>query len=247
MKQFFKFVFALLLTGSPLQAEIPNKSVGTVHDFANILDLQTESELNSLIAQVEQKTSAEIAVVTIPSLEGMTVEEYAVKLFKQWGIGKKEKNNGVLVLVVPNERKMRIEVGYGLEPILPDGLCGEIIREQFVPAFKERDFSKGIVAGVNRIAQIIEKGEPASQSSFGRQFPISHEMPWSLRIFMFLFLLPFVVIGASLSGGMVASFRTGKFSNATGMLFIALFWNGIVSIFEFLAGAKTVPKVDFEK
>ena len=121
----FRTLFSLLFFFVSFgYAAIPEKPNGSVSDFAGILDESAKSELNSLITQTEQKTSAEIAVVTVPTLEGITVEEYAVKLFKQWGIGKKGKDNGVLVLVVPSERKVRIKVGYGLKPILPDGLAG---------------------------------------------------------------------------------------------------------------------------
>ena len=161
------FLVASLLFCFPCansRAEIPKRPVGYVSDFANILDPRTESELNSLVAQTEQKTSAEIAVVTISSLDGMSVEEFAHKLFNRWGIGKKGKDNGVLVLIAARDRKMRIEVGYGLEPVLPDGLCGEIIREQFTPAFKSGNFPQGVKSGVTRIAEIILKGEPAKSS-----------------------------------------------------------------------------------
>ena len=94
-----------------------------------------------MLRDVEQQTTAEIAVVTVPSLDGMTVEEYASRLFKAWGIGKKGRDNGVLVLVAPTEHKMRIEVGYGLEAVLPDGLAGQIVRTECLPRFKEGDYA----------------------------------------------------------------------------------------------------------
>ena len=84
-----------------------------------------------------------MAVVTVPSLNGVPAEDYAVQLFKEWGIGQAKTDNGVLVLVAPNEREMRIEVGYGLEGILPDGLAGQIIRENFVPRFRDNDTTAG--------------------------------------------------------------------------------------------------------
>ena len=155
-----------LLWASSVQA-VPKRPPGTVGDFAGILDERAQQELSSIIFQAESKTSAEIAVVTVPSLEGKSVEEYAHDVFNEWGIGKKGKDNGVLVLVAPNERKVRIEVGYGLEPILPDGLAGQIIREQFVPAFKGGDFPGGILGGVERIAAIVSEGKPAPKASHG--------------------------------------------------------------------------------
>jgi uncharacterized protein len=166
MKRFIKTVkFSFLITFcvliSQLSAEMPKKPIGVVSDFANILDEQTKSDLNSVITQVEQKTSAEMAVAIVTSLDGMAVEDYSVQLFKAWGIGKKGKDNGILVLVAPNERKVRIEVGYGLEPVLPDGLCGEIIRSQIIPEFKQGNFRGGIQRGVQTVAEIVTRGEIA--------------------------------------------------------------------------------------
>jgi uncharacterized protein len=129
---------------------------GRVTDAAAIIDAGAKTELESLIRATEEKTTAEIAVVTVSSLDGMTVEEYGNRLFNEWGIGKKRTDNGVLVLVAPTERNIRIEVGYGLEPILPDGLAGEIIRTDALPAFRNGHYAVGILASVRRIAAIVE-------------------------------------------------------------------------------------------
>jgi uncharacterized protein len=124
-------------------------------DGANVIDGAARQRLNALLRGLEDETSAEIAVVTVDSLDGMSVEEYANRLFKEWGIGKQGVANGVLVLVAPGDRKMRVEVGYGLEPVLPDGLAGAIIRNEFTPYFKNQDYAAGIDAGVRRIAEIV--------------------------------------------------------------------------------------------
>jgi uncharacterized protein len=129
---------------------------GYVNDFARVLDASSREELETLLRATEQKTSAEVAVATVTSLNGMSVEEYANRLFQQWGIGKKREDNGILVLVAPSERQMRIEVGYGLEPILPDGLAGQIIREEFLPRFRDGDFAGGIQNGLRRIVLLVE-------------------------------------------------------------------------------------------
>ena len=128
---------------------------GRVNDFANVLDDTTRAALQGIIQDAEQKTTAEIAVATVTSLDGMTVEQFAEGLFREWGIGKKGADNGVLVLVCPSERQMRIEVGYGLEGVLPDGLAGEVIRTHFTPAFREDDYPRGVLQGVGRIAEIV--------------------------------------------------------------------------------------------
>lgn len=135
---------------------------GRVSDFALVLTAGDKTHLQTLIRGVEGKTTAEIFVVTVTSLEGMTVEEYGNKLFNQWGIGKKKKDNGLLVLVCPPERKMRIEVGYGLEAAIPDGLAGEVIRKVFTPQLKKGEYSAGITAGVEQLARFVEGSEDAS-------------------------------------------------------------------------------------
>lgn len=130
--------------------------IGFVNDFANVIPENDEASLNQLINEVKENgTGAEITVVTVQSISPMSIEEYAVRLFEKWGIGKKGEDNGVLVLLAINERKARIEVGYGLEGALPDGRCGEIIRTQMSPYFKNGDFGAGILSGVSAITQII--------------------------------------------------------------------------------------------
>jgi uncharacterized protein len=139
-----------------------------VHDYANLLSPAERETLETLARDVERQTTAQLAVVTVGSLDGLTVDDYAHKLFNFWGIGRKETNNGVLLLVAPNERRMRIEVGYGLEPLLTDSLCGEIRDEQIIPRFKQGDMPGGVLAGARRLASILRenpkeaKGDPSS-------------------------------------------------------------------------------------
>ncbi len=138
-----------------LSAALPAPQ-GVVTDLANVLGEPARQQATARIREVEQKTGAEIAVATVPSLDGMSVEEYGTKLFNEWGIGKKGSDNGVLILVAPADRRIRIEVGYGLEPILPDGLAGEIIRRDVLPQFRTESYEFGILAAVNRVAEIVE-------------------------------------------------------------------------------------------
>jgi len=124
------------------------KPVGFVNDFAGIM---TESQLKQsteIAENLKKDTTAEIVVITVKTIKPYTLEEYSVKLFEKWGIGRRGKDNGVLLLVTMEERKIKIEVGYGLEGVLPDGLCGEIIRNYIVPEFKKGDFGKGVLDGV---------------------------------------------------------------------------------------------------
>jgi len=152
---FFVAVLALVaLCGASANAAfpVPQKYIS---DNAEVISAPVRQAINATLRSLETDTTVEVAVVTVQSLDGLTVEDYANRLFKEWGIGKKGADNGVLVLVAPSERTMRVEVGYGLEPILPDGLAGEIIRTRFTPAFKGGDYLGGITAGVERIAEII--------------------------------------------------------------------------------------------
>lgn len=175
------------------------RPAGRIADLANVIDADTEAELDRRLDALEQKTSSEVAVVTVPSLEGAPVEDYAVRLFKEWGIGQAKSDNGVLVLVAPNEREMRIEVGYGLEGVLPDGLAGEVIREHFIPRFREDDYNGGIRDGVSRVVDIVEKHEVLSAEEIARlnDAGLPEDEPWWILIpFMGLFVaIGFTMVG----------------------------------------------------
>lgn len=130
------------------------KPTNYINDFAGVMDPGTVSKLNQLGLEVEQKTKAQISVVTIKSLDGETVEQFAVDLFKAWGVGGKQDNRGILVLLSVGDRKYRIETGYGLEPILTDGKVGGFGREM-VPYLRQADYSAALELMTNRIAQTI--------------------------------------------------------------------------------------------
>lgn len=143
---------------SPARAADPKFPVltGRVVDDANIIPEETEGELIAQLEALEAKSSDQLVVVTVPSLQGFEIEEYGYKLGRAWQIGQGERlNNGVILLIAPNERKVRIEVGYGLEGILTDYYTSEIIRDTIVPAFKAGDMPGGIVAGTAAIEQIL--------------------------------------------------------------------------------------------
>lgn len=125
-----------------------------VNDFAHALGPDTESELNELCQQVDQKAHAQIAVVTINTLDGRDIESYAVELFQKWGIGSKTTNRGVLILIAIKDHRYRTEVGYGLEPILPDGKVGGFWR-QAVPLLKQGNFDDAIKQNTQQVASVI--------------------------------------------------------------------------------------------
>lgn len=151
-------ISALILctTAALAQNSLPEPT-GRVNDFANVMDSASREKTEAVISDLETRTSAEMAIVTIKSLDGESVEEYANRLFNKWGIGKSKKNNGVLLLVAVDDRKLRIEVGYGLEGAVPDGFAGDVIRNTIVPYFKAGRFGDGIYAGALRLAHRIEE------------------------------------------------------------------------------------------
>src|SRR5207249_2371816 len=124
------------------------------NDFAHVLDAQTTTELNDVCRQLDQKAQAKVAVVTINSTDSESIEDYAVELFKQWGLGTKQTNRGVLILLAVKDRKYRTEVGYGLEPILPDGKVGGFGREA-VPQLRNGNYGGALLLLTTRIAEVI--------------------------------------------------------------------------------------------
>src|SRR5215218_7421950 len=128
---------------------------GRVVDAANLLKPEDRASLEQKLKAHEDKTTDQLVVATVPSLQGLTVEDYANRLFRHWQLGQKARNNGVLFLVAPTERKVRLEVGYGLEGALTDALSKVIIATAVAPRFKQSDFAGGINAGVDAVLSIL--------------------------------------------------------------------------------------------
>ena len=134
------------------------KPQGYVNDFAGVLNEQAKDELAALCAEVDQKAKAQIAIVTVSSLEGEPVEQFSIDLATAWGIGPKQKDRGILILLAPGDHKDRIEVGYGLEPILPDGKVGGFEREA-VPLLRQNDYSGAVLLITERLAAVIAEDQ----------------------------------------------------------------------------------------
>ena len=142
---------------SPLRAlEVPKKPEGYVTDRARLLSPEVISRMEQVLGAFERKTSNQIFIVTFPSLEGESLEDFSVRLAETWKPGQKGRDNGVLILIFKEERRMRIEVGYGLEGVLPDALAGQIIEEIMTPAFKKEQFEIGILTGVQAVIKATE-------------------------------------------------------------------------------------------
>jgi len=165
---------AVCVAVSPAWAQKPQYPtyVGHVNDFAQVLDAGTKQQLETILNNFENRTGAQIAVVTVPSLQDRPVEEYANELYRAWGIGAKSgenKDKGALLLVAPNDRKSRLEVGYGLEGDLPDGLAGEMLR-RMRPDFQQKRWSQGITVGVRTLVDTLAQKWNVSVEGIDQQY-----------------------------------------------------------------------------
>jgi len=163
------------LAAPAFSTEVPYLS-RRVNDNAEVLSAETIASLEALLKLHEDSTSNQVAVLTIASLEGETIEEYSIRVVDAWKLGQKGKDNGVLLLVARDDRKVRIEVGRGLEGDLPDITCGSIIRKQILPRFKEGDYDAGVTDGIQAILSAIrgsyvpEEEESGIDDLWGRIF-----------------------------------------------------------------------------
>jgi uncharacterized protein len=162
--------FLFLLTPAWAVPKFPALT-GRVVDEANILSSATKAELTDKLAALEQKTSRQMVVVTLPSLQGYEISDYGYQLGRAWGVGQKGINNGLLFIVAPNEHKTRIEVGYGLEPIVTDAFSSVVIQTQVLPRFRQGDFNGGVQAGVDALIQqlVLDPSEAEKRAAAAAQ------------------------------------------------------------------------------
>jgi len=191
---------------------------GRVNDFAGVISSEYKEKISSLVQELEQKTSAEVCVVTRSSIEPYGENEYAQLLFDNWKIGKKGKDNGVLILLAVKERRWRIHTGYGVEGILPDGTCGEIGRTYMVPYFKEGKYSEGLYYGVAAVANIICKDANVALTGLnGINFEEKSEsggVPAFVFLLVFLFLIMLSLLrprSMIYGGGFGGGYQSGGF------------------------------------
>ena len=190
---------ALLAPAGAFAGNVPYLT-GRVVDDAQILSPNAQTRLTAALKAHEQATSNQIVVLTVPTIQPESIEEYAVGVFNNWKLGQQGQNNGVLVVVVPQDRRMRIEVGYGLEPILTDAMAGAIIRDIMTPAFKRADYDAGVQDGVAAIIARLEGKSVATAAPAAARQPARSrsgfhraDMPWPQRILFSLFV--FTIIG----------------------------------------------------
>ncbi len=181
---------------------------GRVVDNANIMQADTRGRIAERVRAHEQQVGNQVVVLTVPSVGDVSIEEYASEVFQAWKLGQKERDNGVLVVVAPGDRKMRIEVGYGLEASLTDAECGSIIRLLMTPQFKAGNYDKGIEDGVTAIVEHLEgtgaiPDDPPAPASSQNLFD-EPDMPWTQRLLLGAFIFGiiglFTVIGVLTPG-----------------------------------------------
>lgn len=189
-----------MVFAAPVLAQTFPALTGRVVDQANLLSPQQEAALDAKLAALEQQSQRQLVIATVPDLQGYEIEDYGYRLGRTWGIGSKERNDGALLLVAPNERKVRIEVGYGLEGILTDALSSIIIQREIIPRFKQGDYAGGIAAATDQlIAQLQLPEDEARKVAQDAQTQATANAPefdfgfwiW-LIIFVVFFVIPFL-------------------------------------------------------
>ena len=178
--------------GAALAAPTFPPLTGRVVDDAGILSPQAEAQLTQELANLETQTGRQLVVATLPDLQGYEIEDYGYQLLRTWGIGSKERNDGAILIVAPSERKVRIEVGYGLEDRLTDAQASVIINQVITPAFKAGNYKQGISDGVGAILQVLggaPLAKPAYASGQGSGDDFMAEHPGVVVLLFILFVL----------------------------------------------------------
>lgn len=231
MKKFLqrkiKYVFALallLIAGTALGYTKPGNPTGFVNDYTGTLTAEQKQSLETKLSALKTQTGSEVAVVIIPDLGGDYIENYAVKLFKDWGIGRKDKDDGLLLLIALNDRQMRIEVGYGLEGVLTDLESSQIINNVLKPAFQKNDFYGGINEAVGIISAKIA-GESVSIPETNKQ----SDFDWGNVIYFILIFFMFLSSVLSRSKSWWAGGVVGGIIALLITLFKGLLWIGLIS------------------
>ena len=202
-------VIAFTVSAALAQSLTFPELTGRVVDGAGILDAATREQLEKLSADLEAKTTDQLVVVTLKSLQGTSIEDYGYQLGRKWQIGQKDKNNGVILIVAPNERRVRIEVGYGLEPTLTDAISSVIIQGSILPRFRAGDFAGGVRRGAEDIAQVLSgdakeiQERAAQRQSAPRGLSTGELIMLAFWIFVALMIIRSVIADMRRRGGSV--------------------------------------------
>lgn len=208
-------VFLLISTAAWAQPQVPPAPTGSLYiqDYAGVVSQDSRARINSLGQQLAARTKAQVVVVTVKSLQGASVEEYALAILRQWGVGDKTLNNGVVILVAVGDRQSRVEVGYGLEGALPDAKTGRMQDEYMLPYFRQGDYDRGILNGYQAFVGEVAKEyklEIKTDARAVQQVPAGgsnwdwDELPWWAKIaiaagVLALFAFDWFVLGGSIT------------------------------------------------
>jgi uncharacterized protein len=196
-------VLALALAGAAAPALVQAAPkfpalTGRVVDDANVLSPQTKAQLTDKLAALEQQTGRQLVVATLPSLQGLPIEDFGYQLGRAWGIGEKDKNNGAILLVAPAEHKVRIEVGYGLEPVLTDALSSVILQGRVLPKFRDGQIEAGVVEGANAIIDQLSLPDDQAKARVAKAVETPKRSPGGMPGFAVLIIM--VVVFFMISG-----------------------------------------------
>ena len=185
---------------------------GRVVDEAGLLDAAARAQLEQTLVELEAKTTDQLVVVTLKSLQGTSIEDYGYQLGRHWQIGQKDKNNGVLLIVAPNERKVRIEDGYGLEGTLTDAISSFIVQNSILPRFKAGDFAGGIRRGVEDIVQVLsgDAEEYRERANTSAERAMSVEDAIVIAFFLFIAAIIILNVLAGVLQGLTGKRRRGR-------------------------------------
>jgi len=220
----FSLFFSLLVSCALAQeVKIPPRGTGYVSDFAGLLKPNDKLTIIKFASELEKKTSAQVAIVTIKSTQPESIQGFSVRLFDQWKIGRKGKDNGVLILVAVNDRKAWITTGYGLEGAIPDVIANKIVQANMVPYFKSGQYSRGITEGSVAVISLMAKeydvqitGQEAQvyQRVHRRKSPL--EILFTIILFIFIIGSRSGFLGYFLMGSMLGGRRRGGFWHGAG-------------------------------
>jgi uncharacterized protein len=224
-------VTLLLLCGGRLALAIPSDDLlnsltatADVNDFAKLLTTDQKAILEARCQRLREKTGSQLAVVILRSLQGGEVDDFTNKLFAKWKVGQAGKDNGVMLLVAIDDHKARIETGYGLEPVLPDILTQRILQEQLIPQFRQQRYFEGLHAAVNRIAEIVEKGEPAANV-----IPAVKMKPFGFSPALLIFLFMLVVVPSAHAGQALRQRQFGPALTTAGFVGLCILGTAILA------------------
>jgi len=195
---------------------------GYVNDFARVIDQENASKLNVLANRLKENTGAEIAVVTVKSTYPLDSKSYATQLFEKWGIGKKDKDNGLLILFVKKERRVEVEVGYGLEGIITDGFAGQVLDKYALPEFKNTNYGRGLyLAGLAFYDRITKEYSSRPQSKLEQINLNIFSILLAISVIILIGIL--AILGSTLIGalvsGLIGAFIGYFLAGAAGILF----------------------------